>query len=117
MVEFVLVLPLLLMIMFAVVQFGVVYHDYITLTDATRAGARKGIVSANDANPAALAEAAVRDSASGLDQGDLDVIVSATGWETGNDVTVEATYPYDIDILGVTVASGNLSSETTERVE
>jgi hypothetical protein len=35
----------------------------------------------------------------------------------GADVTVQATYPYDLNILGVVVASGTLKSKTTERLE
>lgn len=116
MVEFALAVPLILLVLFAVLQFGVVYNDYVTLTDATRAGARKAAVSRLESSPSAAAEAAVRDSASGLDQADLDVGVSAT-WEHGEDVTVTATYPYEIDLLGFVVAAGELESATTERVE
>jgi hypothetical protein len=32
-------------------------------------------------------------------------------------VTVTASYPYSISILGMVVKSGNLTSTTTERVE
>jgi Flp pilus assembly protein TadG len=116
MVEFALAVPLLLLVLFAVLQFGVVYNDYVTLTDATRAGARKAAVSRLESSPSAAAETAVRDSAAGLDQADLDVGVSAT-WEHGEDVTVTATYPYEIDLLGFVVAAGELESATTERVE
>ena len=45
MVEFALVAPVLLLIVFAAVQFGILYNHYVTLTDATRAGARKAVVS------------------------------------------------------------------------
>jgi Flp pilus assembly protein TadG len=116
MVEFALVLPLLLVIMFAVVQFGIVYNDYVTLTDATRAGARKGAVSRLAADPAGATVAAVENSASGLDLADLDVDVDST-FQQGQDVTVEASYPYEINLLGIHVASGMLTSKTTERVE
>lgn len=117
MVEFALVVPILLVVLFAVIQFGVVYNDYVTLTDATRVGARKGAVSRHEANPAGEAEAALRNSASGLDQGELAVTVSATAWEHGEDVSVTASYPYEIDLLGLVVAAGRLESTTTERVE
>lgn len=116
MVEFALVVPLLLVVLFAVIQFGIVYNDYVTLTDATRAGARKAAVSRQEASPEAIAEAAVRSSATGLRQVDLDVEIAAV-WEHGEDVTVQATYPYEIDLLGFVVASGELDSATTERVE
>jgi hypothetical protein len=45
------------------------------------------------------------------------VTVAATAWEHGADVTVEATYPYEINLLGWVAASGSLKSATTERVE
>jgi Flp pilus assembly protein TadG len=117
MVEFALVVPILCVILFGIFQFGALYNDYVTLTDATRVGARKAAVSKYEANPEAVAEAAARNSAQGLDPGDLDIAVTATAWERGQSVTVEATYPYEIDLLGFVVASGDLTSETTERVE
>ena len=117
MVEFALVVPILCVVLFGILQFGALYNDYVTLTDATRVGARKAATSRHEANPEAAAEAAARNSAKGLDAGDLDINVSATAWEHGESVTVEATYPYEIDLLGIVVASGDLTSETTERVE
>lgn len=121
-VEFALVVPLLLVVLFGIIQFGAVYNDYVTLTDATRVGARKAAVSRHSATPEADAEDAVRGSASGMDEPcaggtGLCVTVAATAWEHGEDVTVEARYPYEIDLLGLVVASGQLESTTTERVE
>lgn len=117
MVEFALVVPLLLVVLFGIIQFGVVYNDYVTLTDATRVGARKAAISRHEADPVGVTVAKVESSASGLDLDQLDVTVSATAWEHGADVTVTATYPYDVNLLGFVVASGDLESETTERVE
>ena len=117
MVEFALVVPILCVVLFGVLQFGALYNDYVTLTDATRVGARKAAVSRHEANPEGAAEAAARASADGLDQGQLDIDVNASGWEHGETVTVTATYPYEIDLLGFVVAAGDLESETTERVE
>src|SRR3712207_7744081 len=37
-VEFALALPILIVLLFGIVQFGIAFHSYITLTDATRAG-------------------------------------------------------------------------------
>ena len=117
MVEFALVVPILCVVIFGVLQFGALYNDYVTLTDASRVGARKAAVSRLEPNPEGAAEAAARASAQGLDPGDLEINVSATAWERGESVTVEAVYPYEIDLLGFVVAAGDLESETTERVE
>jgi Flp pilus assembly protein TadG len=118
MTEFALVLPILALLLFAIVQFGMLFHNYITITDAARAAARKAAVSKDTPNPAATAEEAARGSASNLDQGDLDVAVSVTpSWEHGADVTVTTSYPYEISLVGKSVVSGTLTSSTTERVE
>ncbi len=116
MVEFALALPILALLLFAVIQFGIVFNHYVTLTDATRAGARKGAVARRDPNPQSLTIAAVRNSATDLTQSDLAVTVNST-WLPGEDVKVNATYPYTISLLGMVVKSGRLSSTTTERVE
>ena len=117
MVEFALVIPILCVVLFGVIQFGILYKNYITLTDATRIGARKAAVSRLEADPVAVTVAKVESSASGLDPAKLSVTVSATAWEHGEDVTVTATYPYDVNLLGFVVAAGELESKTTERVE
>jgi Flp pilus assembly protein TadG len=116
MVEFALVLPILMAF-----QFGIVFNNYITLTDATRAGARKAAVSRFVGDSGASAKAAVENSAQGLDQSKLAPTISVTAspdWNTpGNDVTVTASYPYSINILGWTVKAGTLTSTTKERLE
>jgi Flp pilus assembly protein TadG len=114
--EFALALPVLALLLFAVIQFGIVFNNYVTLTDATRAGARKAAVGRQLSNPRAATEQAVRNSAQDLKQGSLNVTVSST-WQPGADVAVTATYPYSISLLGMVVKTGNLSSTTTERVE
>jgi Flp pilus assembly protein TadG len=117
MTEFALVLPVLALILFAVIQFGIVFNNYITLTDATRAGARKAAVSRQDSNRNSDVVTAVRSSASGLTASKLTVPAPSSTWNSGDDVTVTASYPYSISLLGLVVKSGRLSSTTTERVE
>ena len=114
--EFALALPILVLLLFAVIQFGIVFNNYVTLTDATRAGARKGTVGRQVTNPQSSVINAVRSSATDLKQSDLSITVTST-WKPGADVTVTATYPYSIKLLGLPVKSGRLSSTTTERVE
>ena len=116
MTEFALVLPILAFLLFAVIQFGIVFNNYITLTDATRAGARKAAVSRRDSDPAATCIAAIRNSAKNLTQSKLQPDCVST-WDPGADVSVTATYPYSISLLGLFSQSGDLKSTTTERVE
>ena len=44
MVEFAIVLPLLLIISFGIIEFGILFYDKAVLVNATREGARAGIV-------------------------------------------------------------------------
>jgi Flp pilus assembly protein TadG len=117
-VELALVLPLLCMLLFGVIQFGVLFNNYETLTDAARAGARQAILLRLSGGAPSVGVQAVRDAASSLDQSNLNVTVTDPDWTTaGTNVTVTATYPYSIGLLGLVVASGNLSSTQVERLE
>jgi len=120
MVEFALVAPMLFLVLFGIVQFGIAFMHSVALTDAVRAGARKASVSRSSADPAAAASSAVLSAATDLDQSTLSGRIQVTapgGWVAGGNVTVSATYPYSINILGIVVASGDLHSATTERLE
>ena len=116
-VEFALVAPLLFLILFGIVQYGMAFKDSITLSDAVRTGARQATVSRNAPDPIATTKASVIGAASDLDTSKLNVTVTAPPWQPGATVTVTATYPYSINLLGIVVASGDLKSSTTERVE
>jgi Flp pilus assembly protein TadG len=116
MTEFALVLPILVFLLFGVIQFGIVFNNYITVTDAVRAGARKGAVGRHLKNPDAAVVQSVRDASNGLKQSDLNVTV-ASSWQQGEQVTVTGSYPYSISLLGLVVKSGRLTSTTKERVE
>jgi Flp pilus assembly protein TadG len=116
MVEFTLVLPVLLVVLFGIIQFGLTFNNYVALTDAVRAGARTAAVSRFSSTPQADTVNRVKNSSGDLDPTKVNVTVTAT-WAQGSDVVVKATYPYSISLLGLVVASGNLSSQTTERVE
>jgi Flp pilus assembly protein TadG len=116
--EMALVLPFLVAILLAIAQFGVAFNNYITLTDATRAGARKASVGRFVGDNGASAITAVRSAAANLNQAQLSVNVTSSNWTVpGSAVTVTATYPYTINILGWTVSAGNLTSTTQERLE
>ena len=118
MVEFALVLPILLVLMLGIAQFGVTFNNYVTLTDAVRAGARKAAVSRNASDPPGACEAAVLAAGANLDQTELESDLSCnSSWQPGSDVTVHASYPYDIKLLDWSVISGRVNSTMKERVE
>ena len=116
--EFALVLPLMMLILLGIVQFGMVFKQYLTLTDAVREGSRKAAVARHRADRVSYVQGAV--VSSGSDLGPTftngNVSVSST-WTHGEDVVVRATFPFDINIIGIVVHSGTMSSTATERVE
>ena len=116
MTEFTIVLPVLVLLVFGVIQFGIAFNNYLALTDAARAGARKAAVSRLSGNGSSAATAAVLAAAGDLNQSNLAVSVSSS-WQQGSNVTVSATYPYSISLLGLIVKSGRLNTTVTERVE
>jgi Flp pilus assembly protein TadG len=110
----------LAILLFGVIQFGIAFNNYLAVTDAVRAGARQAAVSRYlpSGQREARVKAKVYASADGLDTSKLKVTVSAAGgWQPGTDVTVSASYPYSINLLGKVVKDGLLTSKTTERVE
>jgi Flp pilus assembly protein TadG len=123
-VEFVVILPVLLLVLMAIYQFGQVFVNYMDVTSAAREGARKAAVSRTAgvcATVDSLATSAAKGAASDLNQASLNVAVGRTctnnAYAQGSDVVVTATYPYSISIMGMVVSSGTLTSATTMRVE
>ncbi len=114
--EFALVLPLMVVLLFGIIQFGITFNNYISLTDAVRAGARTATVSRHEEDPVAVTVERVREAATDLNEDDLLIEVESS-WEPGEQVKVAASYPYSIKVLGVTIKSGRMNSATTERVE
>lgn len=117
MVETAIVLPLLLIVLLGLIQFGLLFRDYLALVDAVRAGARTAAVSRDSADPAGATRAKVRAAGSDLDQSELDPIIVESTWTQGSEVRVAASYPFEINLLGIVVKRGELQSETRERVE
>ena len=120
-VEFALVAPILIALLLGIVQAGIAFNNYLAVTDAARAGARKAVVARFDGTTQADIKAVVQSAAGNLNPAKLGVAVSDPGDPTfqtaGSTLTVTVTYPYSIDILGLTVSSGNLTSTMTGRLE
>ena len=114
-VEFALLLPILLLLLLALVQVGVVARDALVLTQASRAGAREAAV-----QPSVDAvDDAVRAAAASLDPERLRVDVSWSGTR-GAPVTVSVAY--DVPIVAVLAgwlfpASVSLGATATMRQE
>lgn len=115
--EFALVLPLLAALLLAILEYGVVFNQYVTLTDAVRVGARKAAVSRLDADRCGPVQTAIRDNRGSLDLAQLVTPCPTSTWTPGDPVTVTASYPYSINVLWIVVKSGTMTSTAKERVE
>ncbi|HZV26264.1 MAG TPA: TadE/TadG family type IV pilus assembly protein [Acidothermaceae bacterium] len=125
--EFAMVLPVLLLVLFGIIQFGIAFNNYIDVTSAAREGARTGAVSRSlGCSGAATAITQAADgSATNLNQAQLTVtsnlaaLCSANNGSIpqGGSLTVTVTYPYSISLLGLVVSNGSLSSSTSMRIE
>jgi Flp pilus assembly protein TadG len=133
-VELALVLPIFLLLLLGIVQFGSVFRDYIALTDATRVGARQASV-ARSTLPATdrvdSVTARVHKAAVSLDPAKMTVAVEVfdpvsgasldptqdASWQQSGDVRVSTTYPFKVDMFGMVFFDGTLKSRTTERIE
>lgn len=120
-VEFAIVVPALLLLLLGILQCGIAFSHYITVTDAARAAGRKAVLIRQDGLTASDITAAADAAAPGLNAAQLGVSVSDPtdpGFQQGGStVQVTVTYPYSIDVLGWVVSSGNLSSTMAERLE
>ncbi len=116
MTEFAMVLPLLVVLLFGIIQFGIAFNNYVALTDAVRAASRKGAVSRGAGNPVGDCTGAAQNAAGDLDKAKLKVSCTSS-WQSGSDVTVTGTYPYSIHLLGWVMKSGDLKTQIKERVE
>lgn len=114
-VEFALVLPLLLIVTFGIVEFGLVMYDKAVITNASREGARVGIVAQDRTNIAAISTeiqntvnnyAATHLVTFGNPMGALQVPAPTfSGTSFGSDLTVTVRYSYQFLVLPAFVAS------------
>jgi Flp pilus assembly protein TadG len=118
MTELALVLPLLVVLLFGIAQFGIAFNNYLTITDAARAASRKGAVSRTISNPKGTCESAGYAAGGNLKNPGTDFKVTcSSSWLPGTDLTVTASYPFSINLMGWVVSNGQLTTTMKERVE
>lgn len=90
--EFALVLPMLVLLVVGIAEFGRAYHVQTTVSGAAREGVRVMALE----NDASAARATVKSYASGLGLTDGQISVSPAACSTGADATVTISYPFDL---------------------
>lgn len=120
--EFAMVVPIFLILVFAIVDFGMGFHAWITVTNAAREGARIGAVGADEST----IEDRVLDTVGSLDEDDLQITIVNAGGSPGESVSVDVAYDYELitplsnllGFFGGGIGSPiNFSSEAEMRIE
>jgi hypothetical protein len=114
MAEFVLVLPIFLILVFAIIDFGLGFHAWLTVTNSAREGARLGAVRApaggscdlDPSTPATNITCRVRETAGPPFDTKATVLVTGAQGTPGSSVVVKVDYDYDLitpldNILGL----------------
>jgi Flp pilus assembly protein TadG len=92
-VEFALLIPIFLILLFAIVDFGMGFYSWITVTNAAREGARLGAVLATQQE----IEDRVYDSVNLPDEATkMTVTVTNAQGQPGESVVVKVDYDYDL---------------------
>ncbi len=102
--EFALILPLLLFVLFAIIEFSIAMYDKAVITNASREGARMGIVSQNPRPDAATITATVNTYAATnlISFGPATPSTTVTGAPCaapGGYITVSVAYTYNFFVL------------------
>lgn len=109
-VEFAMVLPILILLVFGVIEFGRGYNTRSTITHAARESVRVAALDSGD--PVATAVAA----ANQLNAADISVTVTPAGTCTpGDPVTVTIDYPHDYTIPLYGSGTWNISQSAVMR--
>jgi Flp pilus assembly protein TadG len=123
MVEFAVILPILVMLLLAIWQVGVVFHNYLTITDAARVGARAAAV--NRATPTGSCQAARNAIQATVSAAQWTRMNSAPGSITctptapgpvGSSYKVSITYPFQFNIF-IARPQQLMTASATERLE
>jgi Flp pilus assembly protein TadG len=126
-VEFAIVVPLLLLLVFGIIEFGVMIFDTTMLTNASREGARAGIVYVpNSTVPVSTINQVVNNYCANnlVTFGPVSTLNVQTAYTTVNSMnllTVTAMYHYDFLVMpgfiSALVGGVDLSAVTTMRME
>ena len=103
------------MLLMAIVSYGQMIWADMELTTATRDGARRAAVARTDPAPADSVRQVVLSSLDTTPSSNVSVTVGGT-WQQDSKITVTASRPWSLNIMGVHMWSGNLNSVSTVRI-
>ena len=123
-----------MLLVLGIIKGGILYNNYLQLTDAVRTGARELAIERGQADPCGDSATQVTTAASGLNTSQISMAMTVSPPTTtyttpptagtcptlisGNAATLSATYPCDLSFMGINFVPGcSLHASATERVE
>ncbi len=100
-VEFALVLPILILLVFGIVEFGLALYNKEVITNAGREGARAGIIIGNPRPTTTQITNVVKSylTSAGWDGTKATINVTGAQGASGSNLTVTVSYPYSFVVL------------------
>jgi Flp pilus assembly protein TadG len=118
-VEFAVILPLLLLIIMGIIEFGLMLNSYLTVRNVSREGARAGIVGSTNTE----IENTIISTSPNLEEDNLDIDIvplNQVDRKSGGTLTVQVTYKYKLIVPIISSLLGNeidLKAQTSMRIE
>lgn len=102
MVEMAILMPLLAVILFGVIEFGIAFQRWQVVSAAAREGARSAVLADCDAGQAEAVITGVINGfvdAAGMAPGDVDILIDNACGETGSHATVTVRHGFEFPVL------------------
>lgn len=130
--EFAFVMPIMTLMLFAIINFGIALNNRLVLTDGARAAVRELAVGRESATVHTDTTARFKESAAALDAANLSLTIyvdnavcasdatckTALSAASGKPAKIVASYPCDLRVLGFDFAPAcALGATTSERIE
>lgn len=117
-VEMAFILPILLLILMGIVEFGRIFNAYLIVTNASREGARYASVHSSDTQ----IESAISNLTPTLEQDKLSITITPSEGSRTSGNAVEVRIDYDIDIIAPLISAMipnpyRVTAQTTMRIE
>jgi Flp pilus assembly protein TadG len=117
-VEFAIILPIILLLLMGIVEFGMMLNSYLTIQNVAREGSRLGIVGGSDVEIDTL----IRNISPNLTPADLtvDITPAEDSRNSGETLTVSITYNYHMTVPIISALFNNvivLRSQSSMRLQ
>ncbi|MBK5241508.1 MAG: pilus assembly protein [Clostridium sp.] len=117
-VEFSILLPILLLVLMGILEFGLMLNSYLTINNSAREGARLGIVAGSDSEISEL----ITNISPTLDTENLIINITPSDGsrKSGETLTVEVVYDYQVTIPIISNILNDvvvLKAQTSMRIE